>query len=219
MNLTQATRQIAIETPLGEDVLLLRSFQGQEALSKLFTFDLDLVSEDPSIQYEDIVGQVVTVRLTLADGSLRYWNGYVSRFVQAGRDTNFAMYQATIVPWLWFLDQTTDCRIFQNKTAPDIIKQIFQEYGYHDFALRLYGEFVKRDYCVQYRESDFNFVSRLMEEEGICYFFEHEHGKHTLVLGNDPAAHKECPNQPTARYEGSAGGWQDDDVIQQWIQE
>src|SRR5580704_19075839 len=137
MTLTQATRQITIDTPLGEDVLLLRSLQGQEAISRLFSFDLDLVSEDPSINYEDIVGQAVTVSLMLADASPRYWNGFVSRFVQAGRDSNVSVYQATIVPWLWFLDQTTDCRIFQNKTAPDIIKQIFQEYGYRDFTLRL----------------------------------------------------------------------------------
>lgn len=217
--LTQATRQIAIESPLGKDALLLRSFQGQEAISRLFTFDLDLVSEDPSIQYDSIVGQRVSVRVTLHDGSSRYWNGFVSRFVQAGRDANVAVYHATVVPWLWFLDQTSDCRIFQNKTAPDIIKQVFQEYGYNDFKLSLYGDFVKRDYCVQYRESDFNFVSRLMEEEGIFYFFEHEHGKHTLILGNDPAAHKACPNQATARYEGTAGGWQDDDVVLQWLQE
>src|SRR5580704_14623711 len=219
MSLTQTNRQIGIDTPLGEDVLLLRSFQGHEAVSQLFTLDLDLVSEDLSVNYDDIVGKAVTVRLGLSDGSLRYWNGCVSRFIQAGRDSNVAVYQATIVPWLWFLDQTTDCRIFQNKTAPDIIKQIFQEYGYRDFTLRLYGDFVKRDYCVQYRESDFNFVSRLMEEEGIFYFFEHEDGKHTLILGNDPAAHKECPKQPSARYEGTAGGWQDDDVILQWLQE
>src|SRR3984885_14395598 len=219
MSITQATRQIAIDTPLGEDALVLRSFQGQEALSRLFTFHLDLVSEDASVKYEDIVGKAVTVRLSLADSSQRYWNGYVSRFVQADRDSKVAVYHATMVPWLWFLDQTTDCRIFQGKTAPDIIKQIFKEYSYNDFALRLYGDFVKRDYFLQYRESDFNFVSRLMEEEGICYFFEHENGKHTLILANDPAAHKPCPNQPTARYEGSAGGWQDDDVILHWHQE
>jgi type VI secretion system secreted protein VgrG len=114
MPFTQATRQIAIDTPLGEGALLLRSFRGKEEISKLFTFELDLVSEDASIKYEDIVGNAVTVRLTLADGSLRYWNGCVSRFVQAGRDSNLAVYQATIVPWLWFLDQTTVCRIFQN---------------------------------------------------------------------------------------------------------
>lgn len=219
MSITQATRQIGIETPLGQDALILRSFQGHEAISKLFAFELDLVSEEPSINYDDIVGQVVTVRVNLADESSRYWNGYVSRFVQAGQDSNVAVYQATMVPWLWFLDQTTDCRIFQSKTAPDIIKQIFNEYGFKDFSLSLYGDFVKRDYCVQYRESDFNFVSRLMEEEGIFYFFQHEDGKHTLVLGDDPAAHKPCPNQDKVRYEGSAGGWQDDDVVLQWLQE
>ena len=220
MPLTQAARQIAIDTPLGEDAVMLRSVTGQEAISRLFTFELDLVSEESSINYDDIVGQPVTVRVALADGSSsRYWNGYVSRFVQAGRDANVTVYRATMVPWLWFLDQTTDCRIFQNKTAPDIMKQIFQEYGYRDFSLNLYGSFVTRDYCVQYRESDFNFVSRLMEEEGIFYFFEHEHGKHTLVLGNDPTVYKPCPGQTSARYEGSAGGWQDDDVVLQWLQE
>src|SRR5215470_10042664 len=219
MPITQATREILIDTPLGPDVLILRSFQGQEAISKLFSFELDLVSEESSIKYADIVAKAVTVQVSLAEGSPRYWNGFVSRFVQAGRDSNVAVYHATVVPWLWFLDQTTDCRIFQNKSAPDIIKQIFQEYGFHDFSLSLYGGFVKRDYCVQYRESDFNFVSRLMEEEGIFYFFEHEKSKHTLVLGNDPGAHEPCPNQPSARYEGTGGGWQDDDVILQWLQE
>lgn len=219
MPITQAARQIAIDTPLGDDVLVLRSFQAQEAISKLFSFELDLVSEEFSINYDDIVGQVVTIRINLVDGSSKYWNGYVSRFVQAGRDSNVAVYHATMVPWLWFLDQTTDCRIFQSKSAPDIIKQIFQEYGFRDFSLSLYGDFVKRDYCVQYRESDFNFVSRLMEEEGIFYYFEHEQGKHTLVLGNDPAVHKPCPNQESARYEGTAGGWQDDDVVVQWLLE
>jgi type VI secretion system secreted protein VgrG len=219
MAFTQTDRQIGIDTPLGEDALLLRSFQGKESISKLFSFELELVSEESSIKYDDIVGQAVTVRINLADGSLRYWNGYVSRFVQAGQDANLSVYQATIVPWLWFLDQTTDCRIFQNKTAPDIIKQIFQEYGYQDYSLSLYGSFVQRDYCVQYRESDFNFVSRLMEEEGIFYFFEHDNGKHTLVLGNDPSVHKACPNQSSVRYEGTAGGWQDDDVVLQWLQE
>jgi type VI secretion system secreted protein VgrG len=219
MAINQATREITIDTPLGEDVLLLRSLRGHEAMSRLFTFDLDLVSEEPSIKYDDIVGKVVTIKLNLADGSQRYWNGFVSRFVQAERDENISAYRAMVVPWLWFLDQTTDCRIFQNKAAPDIIKQIFGEYGFNDFSFKLYGSFVSRDYCVQYRESDFNFVSRLMEEEGIFYFFQHENGKHTMVLGNDPSAHEDCPDQPTARYEGTSGGWQDDDVILTWLQE
>jgi type VI secretion system secreted protein VgrG len=219
MALTQASREIAIQTPLGENALLLRSFQGQEFLSRLFNFDLELASENASISYDDIVGQKVTVSVTLADGSERYWNGWVNRFVQMQRDSTAAAYRATMVPWLWFLGQTTDCRIFQNKTIPDLLKQIFQENGYSDFSLRLYGSFAPRDYCVQYRESDLNFVSRLMEEEGIFYFFEHEKDKHTLVLGNDPSAIKPCPAQPKVHYLGASGGWREDDVILEWSQE
>lgn len=219
MALTQTAREIAIETPLGEDVLLLRAFEGDEAISRMFAFDLELLSENSSIAYDDIVGKSVTLRMTLTDGSPRFWNGYVSRFVQGEQDSKASVYRARVVPWLWFLDQTADCRIFQNKTVPDIVKQLFKEYSYSDFEFRVKGDFVKRDYCVQYRESDFNFISRLLEEEGIFYFFEHAEKKHTLVFGNDPIAIKPCPDQPEARYEGSAGGWQDDDVILRWQQE
>ena len=216
MALTQASREITIRTPLGADALLLRSFRGYEYLSQLFTFDLELASEDESISYDSIVGKNVTVSVSLADGTERYLNGWVSRFVQAQRDSNAAVYKATIVPWLWFLGQTTDCRIFQNKTVPDLLKQIFQEYGFSDFDFRLQGDFAPRDYCVQYRESDLNFISRVMEEEGIFYFFEHQEEKHILVLGNATASFKPAPNQSKVRYQISAGGWRDDDVITEW---
>ncbi len=219
MALTQTTREIAIKTPLGEDALLLRSFAGTETLSRLFQFDLELASENPSISYDDIVGKSVTLSMTLADGTERHWNGWVSRFVQMQRDQKAAAYRATMVPWLWFLGQTTDCRIFQNKTLPELLKQIFKENGYTDFELRLKGDFAPRDYCVQYRESDLNFVSRLMEEEGIFYFFEHTQEKHTLILGNDLSAIKVSAGQPKARYDGITGGWKDDDVISEWMQE
>jgi type VI secretion system secreted protein VgrG len=219
MALTQSERELSIHTPLGDNVLLLRSFSGQEYLSRLFSFELDLVSENSSIAYDDIVGQNVTVSVTLADGTDRYWNGWISRFVQMQRDKTASAYRATMIPWLWFLGQTTDCRIFQNKSVPDMLKQIFRENGYSDFSLKLSGDFAPRDYCVQYRESDLNFVSRLMEEEGIFYFFEHEKAKHMLVLGNDPSAIKPCPAQAKARYEGMAGGWKEDDVISEWSQE
>lgn len=218
MALMQGTREITIKTPLGDDALLLRSFQGEERLSQLFRFELELASENPAISYDDIVGKKATVMLTLADGSERPWNGWISRFVQMQRDTKAAAYRATLVPWLWFLGQTTDCRIFQGKTVPDLLKQIFQENGYADFSLRLKGDFAPRDYCVQYRESDLNFVSRLMEEEGIFYFFEHDKDKHTLVLGNDMSAIKASAGQPKARYRGADGGWNDDDVIFEWSQ-
>src|SRR3954467_11775797 len=110
MTLTQALREITIQTPLGGDALLLRSFRGQENLSQLFEFELDLASENPSIAYDNIIGQNVIIAVTLADGSGSYWSGWVSRFIQMRRDRVAAAYRATVVPWLWFLGQTTDCR-------------------------------------------------------------------------------------------------------------
>src|SRR5439155_3673635 len=136
------------------------------------------LSENSNISFDSIVGQRVTIRVYLSDGSDRYFNGFVSRFSQAGSDERFTHYNAEVVPWLWFLTRTADCRIFQNMTIPDIITKIFKDLGFSDVKNVLQGSFEPRDYCVQYRETDFNFVSRLMEQYGIFYFFEHEEDKH-----------------------------------------
>ncbi len=216
MPYTQDNRLIAIDTPLGKDVLLLHSFTGYEGISRLFRFELDLLSEDPSISYDKIVGQRVTIRVSLADGRERYFNGFVSRFVQSGNDERFTHYRAEMIPWLWFLTRTADCRIFQNKTIPDIIIQIFTDLGFKDFKNVLQGNFEPREYCVQYRETDFNFVSRLMEQYGIFYFFQHENSKHTLMLANSSTAHQPCPNQAKARYDYTATGIEQEDVITSW---
>ncbi len=211
---TQDNRLIRVHTPLGKDVLLLQSFSGQESISKLFQFDLRMHSEKRDIAFDDVVGKGVTVEITLNDGSSRHINGLISSFSQAGSSRKFAHYQATVVPWLWLLTRTSDCRIFQKKTAPDIIQQIFKEYGFADFKLRIHDTYEEREYCVQYRETDFNFVSRLMEEEGIFYFFEHEESKHTLVLADKPNEFKPCPKQPSARIGSAAGAehWFEDFV-------
>ena len=217
---TQANRPLRIATPLGPDALLLRSFSGQEAVSQLFRYQLELLSEDDAISFDDIVGKGVSVHVQTVDGE-RTFSGYINKFSQGGRDAVFTYYRAEMVPWLWFLTRKSDCRIFQRQTAPDIIKKIFEELGFKDYELRLYGTYNQRDYCVQYRETDFNFVSRLMEEEGICYFFEHDQTgtKHTMVLADDPAAHKPCPGQPKARCEWAPGNRQPDDVIMEWRSE
>lgn len=211
MAITQARRLLSFATPLGEDVLLLRVLQGQEGISTLFRFDLELLAEDDAIPFDKLVGQNVTIRLALAEDHERYINGFVSRFSQSRSDARFTYYHAEVVPWLWFLTRTADCRIFQELSVPEILKKIFQEYGFRDFREALTRTCTKLDYCVQYRETDFNFVSRLMEQEGIFYFFEHENGKHTLVLADAPEAHKLCPDQARARYlpEGGMGEWED----------
>lgn len=216
MAIAQIHRRIAITTPLGKDVLLLRGFSGSEALSQLFHFDLDLLSENDSISFQDVVGKNVTLRIYDAAGGERYWNGFVSRFSQGAQDRRLTSYRAQMVPWLWFLTRTADCRIFQNMKVPDIIQKIFKDLGFSDYKLRLYGSFQPRDYCVQYRETDFNFVSRLMEEEGIYYYFIHDQGKHTLVLANDSAAHDPCPNQKTAKYDFRGGNVVYEDVVTEW---
>jgi type VI secretion system secreted protein VgrG len=219
MAYTQENRLISITTPLGEDELLLQGFTGQEGMSQLFNFALDLLSENPAIAFDHILGQPVTMTLHLPDGSQRYFNGYVSRFVQTGTDARFTTYQAEVVPWLWFLTRTADCRIFQNMTVPDIIAKIFRDLGFTDFKNQLQGSFEPRDYCVQYRETDFNFVSRLMEQYGIFYFFEHEKDKHTLVLANAPSVHQPCPGQERARYDYAEGAVLEEDVITNWQKE
>jgi type VI secretion system secreted protein VgrG len=216
---TQDNRLISIDTPLGKDVLLLHGFSGTEAVSRLFTFNLTLLSEDPSIQFSSIVGQRVTITVKKPDGKDRHINGFVSRFAQAGSDPNFSYYHAEVVPWFWFLTRNSDCRIFQNMTIPDIVKKIFRDRGFNDFTDRLQGNFSTREYCVQYRESDFNLVSRLMEQYGIFFYFEHQQNSHTLVLANSPAAHRPCPDQASARWEQTAGPGglpEDEDVITEW---
>ncbi len=219
MAYTQVNRRIGITTSLGKDTLLLRAFTGSEAISQMFHFDLDLLSENNSINFQDVVGKNVTLRLYDSTGAERHWNGFISRFSQGPQDRRLTSYHAQMVPWLWFLTRTSDCRIFQNKNVPDIIKQIFSDLGFKDFELRLYGSFSPRDYCVQYRETDFNFVSRLMEEEGICYYFQHQDGKHVLILANDPAAHDPCTGQKTARYDLHGGAITYEDVVTEWRHE
>ena len=219
MAFTQENRSIKIDTPLGKDVLLLVRCAGTEEISSLFSFDLEMLSENHNIAFKDIVGKNVTVAIILADGGKRYFNGIISRFSQgrgggdAGGDPRFSNYTATMVPFFWLLTRTSDSRIFQGLSVPDIVEKILKEKEVLDYEIKLHSSYDKRDYCVQYRETDFNFVSRLIEEEGIYYFFKHEDKKHILVLSDVPDEHKPCPNQETARYQISAGGQLEEDML------
>ncbi|HEX4128603.1 MAG TPA: type VI secretion system tip protein TssI/VgrG [Pirellulales bacterium] len=190
---TQENRTIALEAPtVGDDVLLLQAFHGQERLSGLFEYELEMLSEQDSISPDDIVGKNVSFSVKDLDNSPRYFNGFVSQFAYYGRTDRLHQYRAQVVPWLWFLTRTTDCRIFQNKSVPDIIKAIFSDLGFTDFKLQLNAQYQPREYCVQYNETDFQFVSRLMEDEGIFYFFEHEDGTHTLTLADSTSGYVDC---------------------------
>ena len=122
-------------------------------------------------------------------------------------------YQAEVVPWLWFLSHTSDSRIFQNKTILEILTQVFQDFGFRDFRSALRGTYERHEVVVQYRETEFNFISRLMEKGGIFYFFEHEHGKHTLILADNPAAHPILPATPTVSYQPGGGPEAGDNLV------
>jgi type VI secretion system secreted protein VgrG len=197
---SQGTRSISVNTTLGPDVLLLASMTAAERLSAPFEYELALLSEKIDIGADDLLGTPATVALQLPSGGRRFFNGYISRFSQVGFQGTFALYRANMVPWLWFLSRSANCRSFQDKTAPDIIKQIFRDHGFTDFEERLSGTYRPLPYCVQYRETDLSFVSRLLEHEGIYYYHEHSDGKHMLVLADSRSAHSPAPGYERVPY-------------------
>jgi len=191
---TQENRLLGIETVLGPGTLLLQSFKGIEAISKPFCFELEMLSESTTLNLDTLVGQKTTIRVTLPDGGERLINGYINRFSQGESSYGFSHYNAQLVPWLSLLKLKTNCRIFQNQTVPEIIKKVFKESGVMDLSDMLQGSYQPLDYCVQYRETDFNFVSRLMEQYGIFYFFKHTENQHTMVIADSAAAHPSGPD-------------------------
>lgn len=220
MALTQADRLIRIFTPLGDDVLVVRSFEGSEEISALYEYRVLCASENPSIAAKSIVGQRVTLAIYLSDGKTdRYIDGFVAKFSKQPRRAPHRVYyeyELRVVPWLWFLNRTTDCRIFQQKSVPDVIQKIFDDLGFKDYSLKLQGSHQPWDYCVQYRETAFNFISHLMEKEGIYYFFKHEKGKHTLILGDYRGVHQNCDFKSTVKVHIDTTYTRDEDMIDSW---
>lgn len=204
MAITQENRMLSISTPLGKDFLLIKGFRATEGLSKLFEFEAELVREETEtgteptiIDVQSILGQQITVNVGQRDKSSRSFSGIVNRFSQGNRDGRFTYYYATMVPHIWTLTQVIQNRIFQHQTVPEVLKKVFEGF---EVSFEIQGTFKPRNYCVQYRESDFEFASRLMEEEGIFYFFEHTGGTHKLIVANTPQSHRDCPVKSTIPY-------------------
>ncbi|NMY94483.1 type VI secretion system Vgr family protein [Pseudomonas proteolytica] len=200
MLFNQASRLAKITSPLGPDVLLLNEMGGGEELGRLFSYELQLNSLDANIDLNQLLGKPMSVGLQLADGGERYFHGIVARCSQNIDQGQFASYQVTLRPWLWLLSRTSDCRIFQNLSIPQIIKQVFRDLGFSDFEDALSRPYREWEYCVQYRETSFDFVSRLMEQEGIYYFFRHEQDRHVLVLADAYGAHTTVPGYTSVPY-------------------
>lgn len=193
-----------IHTPLGDDFLLINKFTAREAISELFTYEVELLHEENDVGYEptdvdpaQIVGKGVAISIQQRDDTARTFSGMVSSFSRGNRHTRFSFYYATIVPHVWLLTQNIQSRIFQHKSVPEILQEVFSGF---EVRYEIQGNFQPRNYCVQYRESDFDFASRIMEEEGIFYYFEHTEGKHTMVIANTPQSHVETPSKNVIAY-------------------
>jgi type VI secretion system secreted protein VgrG len=214
LNLTQAGRHVRVNTSLGEDKVFLETFEGEERVSDLFRYELGLLTDDPAFTMDSLLNQPAVVTINLHDDTDRNFHGIISHIEEVEtRTEGHTLYRATLVPWTWLLTLFDDCRIFQNMAVPDIVQKVFSDRGFTDYANRLTGSYPVREYTVQYRETDLNFISRLLEYEGIFYFFEHSEDKHTLVLADQPTAFVDCPSQATVAYDTNAGLWQDEDVV------
>ena len=193
MALKQANRLLNFDCQLGPDALLLTGFAGSEEFSRLFKYQLQLISDDAAIKPQSLVGTAVGWSVELADQSRRHWHGYVSQMAIGDTEFGRRNYRLEVVPWLWFLTQTSDCKIFQDKTVPDIIDEVLGDYGFADYTPDFTLSHKKWEYCVQYRETDFNFLARLMEQEGIFYYFKHSQGAHKLIVSDNPNAYYGLP--------------------------
>jgi type VI secretion system secreted protein VgrG len=215
MAYTQDGRRLVVKTPLGKDTLLLSGFSGHEAISQPFFFQLECVAENAkTIPFDGLLGQKVTAEISLPGGSKRWVNGVCHRVAQGGRDATFTRYLLDLVPEAFLLSRKTQSRIFQHLSIPDILKKVLKPPL--DVSWDIKGTFHPRDYCVQYRESDFAFASRLMEEEGIYYFFKHSDGSHTMVVANTPGSHSDLPGKSSLIFDAVAGGTREEDRVNAW---
>jgi type VI secretion system secreted protein VgrG len=182
-------RDTVVTGPLPEGVLLLETFQGKEALGAPFSYNVTLLSEDPAIASDVVLGQPITIRIKLDSGGFRFFNGVVTYFAKTGLAMRHTRYAVVLNPKLTLLDYTRDCRIFFDAKAPALARDLLSQHGADVDPDSLKGDYRTREYCVQYRESCSNFIQRLFEEEGIYYFFKHAQDKHTMVLADSGTAH------------------------------
>jgi len=205
--ITQDNRSISIsDFSLGKDTLLLTAFNGSETISDLFHFNIKVLSENLELTADEIVGKVTTITLNFQEK--RYFNGYITQFtIGEIESNNLRQYTLSMAPWLWFLRKTNNHRIFQQKNTKQIVSQVFKDLGFSDFKFKAEGG-KKREYCIQYNESDLDFVSRLLKEEGIAYYFIHDSKQHTMVIVDQKNAYEECKETNLQYSKGSNPGLQ-----------
>ena len=194
-------------TGCSADLRIVR-YAGHEGLSELFQFEITLAADDPALSPTDLVGRTAHLEIDAEGDEIRHVHGIVSRFELGDQGKKLSYYHLTLVPKVWRLHHRHDCRVFQELSTPELVKKVLEGAGLaagDDFRLALQATYLVREYCVQYRESDFAFVSRLLEEEGIHYFFEHQAEKHVLVLADKPSAHEVIAGAATVPFRAPLG--------------
>jgi type VI secretion system secreted protein VgrG len=188
------TRHVHIISPaVKPEDLQLQRVRGFEEIGRPSLFELELLSPDPHLKIDDLLGDKATIALALPDGD-RYFNGHITRFGQAGIVGRYTRYHAELRPFFWLLSRASDSRIYKQMTVPDIVKEVVAQFGLGLLEDKLHGSYTPREYTVQYRETYFDFLSRLMEEEGIYYYFSHTKSAHQMVLCDDRGSHSPVPN-------------------------
>lgn len=212
---SQSQKQMKLSTQAG-DQLLFKSMRASEELGCLFEFDVEAYADSDALEPLDLLGTPAHVALDLPGGAERCFHGIVAEMGAEGAASHgLFRWRLVLRPALWLLTRRADTRIFQNLSVPDILNQVFDRFAL-DVKMQLTGSYAPREYCVQYRESDFNFASRLMEEEGIYYFFEHDAGRHLMVLVDAPDSHAACAGQSQFRFQENERDEDPMDPVTRW---
>ncbi len=220
--MSENNRNVSVTTPLGDDELIFSRLTGSEEMGRLFEFEIELIREyeKGAVDATKLLGKEMTVELDMIQGGTRYLNGVVAQFKHTGLVGRFITYRTVIRPWLWLLTLSSDCKIFQDKSVVDIIKAVFADYTFADVKFELSGSYETLDYCVQYRESDFDFISRLMEHNGIYYYFVHTNNKHQLIVTDANNLHQTVSGYEKIPYFPPENAERrEKDHISEWVNE
>ena len=220
--LSQDTRWASLKTVLGKDKLVLNRLEAEEALSENFEFRIDAISEQANIDFDQLLGTGCVVSVASGhEGVFRHFHGVLVKARWTGSSFDLHRYRLLLRPWFWLLAQTSNCRIFSDKSVIDIINEVFKKYGFAKHNVKVSQTYPRMEYCVQYRESDFTFVSRLMEEFGIYYFFEHTEHEHTMILADAASCHQPKVGGARLAYYASYAtpdqGTGKEDLLSGWI--
>ena len=219
MPASQENRQISVKSALPADTLLFSAMSTSEQLGRLPEFRVQMLSSDSDIKIADVLGKPMCVEMELHGGEPRHFHGIVTRFCSTGWSGEMARYEAVIHPWLWLLKKSSDCRIFQEMTVPDIVKDVCSTYGglVSLSASALTGDYKPLVYCVQYRETDFDFVCRLLEDAGIYFYFTYTDDSHTMVLADSFNTHQDIAGYSALKYTNSKmSAGMVEETVSQW---